>query len=155
MNNAVSKSTKMIMAGMAIAALSASVYARGGDDCEFEGRGPRGMNTERMEKFREQHLAALHEKLKLSPQQETAWKKYAAQKPMLDETSRPDPAEMAKLNAPERMEKGLERMKAREARMSEHLGALKEFYAVLTPEQQKTFDEQMPGFGGRWMHGAK
>ena len=29
------KSVKMILAGMAIAALSASVYARGGDDCEY------------------------------------------------------------------------------------------------------------------------
>lgn len=149
MNNTVSKSAQMIMAGMAIAALSASVYARGGDDCEFAGRGPGGMNSERMERFHEQHLARLHEKLKLSPQQETAWKKYAALKPMLDEKSRPDPAEMAKLNAPERMEKGLEHMKAMEARMSEHLAVLKEFYAVLTPEQQKTFDDQMPGFGAR------
>ncbi len=67
MNNTVSKSAKMIMAGMAIAALSASVYARGGDDCEFEGRGPGGMNTERMEKFREQHLAKLHDKVEAVP----------------------------------------------------------------------------------------
>ena len=43
-------------------------------------------------------------------------------------------------------------MKTMEARMTEHLAALKEFYAVLTPEQQKIFDEQTPPFGG---HGRR
>lgn len=33
-----------------------------------------------------------------------------------------------------------------EKNMTEHLVALKEFYAVLTPEQQETFGEQMRGF---------
>ena len=36
-----------------------------------------GMNPERMEKMHEQHLATLHDKLKLTAQQETAWKKFA------------------------------------------------------------------------------
>ena len=153
------KSAKMIMAGMAIAALSASVYARGGD-CDY-GSGPgygmhggMGMNPERMEKMHEQHLATLHDKLKLTAQQETAWKKFAAVNPMADKSARPDPAEMAKLNAPQRLEKGLEHMKTMEAKMTEHLAALKEFYAVLTPEQQKIFDEQMP-FGGRGNRGPR
>lgn len=143
------KSVKMLMAGIAIAALSASVYARGGADCGF-GDGPMtGRNAERMEKMHEQHLATLHDKLKLTAQQETAWKKFAANKPMFDKANRPDPAEMQKLNAPQRMEKGMEHMKAMETKMTEHLAALKEFYAVLTPEQQKIFDEQTPPFGGR------
>jgi Spy/CpxP family protein refolding chaperone len=43
-------------------------------------------------------------------------------------------------------------MKVMETKMTEHLAALKEFYAVLTPEQQKTFDEQMPRFGDRRGH---
>ncbi len=147
------KTLKMILAGMAIAALSASVYARGGEGCEY-GYGPgsgygmhggqMGMHPERMEKMREQHLATLHDKLKLTAQQENAWKKFAASQPMLDKTARLDPAEMEKLNAPQRLEKGLEHMRAMEARMTEHLAALKEFYAVLTPEQQKIFDEQTP-----------
>ena len=103
-----------------------------------------------------EHLAALHDKLKLTAQQETAWKKFAAQQPMLDKADRPDPAEMAKLNAPQRLEKGLEHMRAMEAKMTEHLAALKEFYAVLTPEQQKIFDEQMPRFGERrWQRSGR
>ena len=56
---------------------------------------------------------------------------------------------MDKLHAPQRLGKGIEHMKAMETTMTEHLAALKEFYAVLTPEQQKTFDEQMPSFGDR------
>ena len=160
MNKALNKSAKMILAGMAIAALSASVYARGDEDCgygEHGGMGEHGammgMNPERMEKMHEEHLAKLHDKLKLTAQQETAWKKFAAQKPMLDKANRPDPAEMEKLNAPQRLEKGLEHMKAMEAKMAEHLTALKEFYAALTPDQQKIFDDQsMPR---RWRHEQK
>jgi Spy/CpxP family protein refolding chaperone len=151
------KSVKMIMAGMAIAALSASVYARGGD-CDYgpgmQG-GRMGMDTERMEKMHEAHLATLHDKLKLTAQQEAAWKKFAAVNPMADKSARPDSAEMAKLNAPQRMEKGLEHMKTMEAKMAEHLTALKEFYAVLTPEQQKTFDEHTPMFGGSGGRGPR
>jgi periplasmic protein CpxP/Spy len=143
-------SVKMLMAGVAIAALSASVYARGGDDCGFGDRGAMSdRHIERMEKMHEKHLAALHDKLKLTAQQETAWKKFAANKPVFDKANRPDPAEMQKLNAPQRMEKGMENMRAMEKTMTEHLAALKEFYAVLTPEQQKIFDEQTPPFGDR------
>lgn len=140
------KSLKMLLAGAAIIAVSATAYARGNEDC---GHGPMGMDSAKMEKYHEQHLATLHDKLKLSAQQETAWKKFAAVKPMLNPASRPDPAEMDKLSAPQRLEKGLEHMKAMEAKMTEHLAALKEFYAVLTPAQQKTFDAQTPHHGMR------
>jgi hypothetical protein len=153
--NDMNKSVKMLMAGVAIAALSASVYARGGEDCGYGDRGPMmgGMKTERMEKMREEHLAKLHDKLKLGAQQETAWKKFTASTPM-GNMERPDPKEMAKLNAPQRMEKGLEQMRTMEKKMAEHLAVLKEFYAALTPEQQKTFDDQMPSHGDRgFRHG--
>ena len=148
------KSVKMRLAGAAIIALSASAYARSGEDCGYgEHGGMMGMNSERMEKYHEQHLAKLHDKLKLSAQQEPAWKKFAAVDPMADKSLRPDPAEMEKLNAPQRMEKGLEHLKVMETKLSEHLAALKEFYAVLTSEQQKTFDENMPHHEGK--HGHK
>ncbi|MDD5056436.1 MAG: Spy/CpxP family protein refolding chaperone [Sideroxydans sp.] len=149
------KSVKMIMAGVAIAALSASVYARGGD-CGDWGGGPMmgggsmkgGMNIERMQKMHDARMTNLHDKLKLTSKQEAAWKKFAAFDPVRG-TNRPDPAEMDKLNAPQRMEKGLERMREMETKMAEHLAVLKEFYAVLTPEQQKVFDDEMPAPGAR------
>ena len=153
MNKLFNKSAKMILAGMAIAALSASAYARGGEDCGYGGHGGMmGGDPAKMEKMHEQHLATLHDKLKLTAQQEPAWKKFTENNPMADKSARPDPAEMAKLNAPQRLEKGLEHMKTMETKMTEHLAALKEFYAVLTPEQQKTFDEQTPRFGDRRGH---
>jgi hypothetical protein len=149
------KSVKMIMAGIAIAALSASAYAHGREGCGFGEHGPvSDKQVERFEKLHEQHLAALHDKLKLTAQQETAWKKFAANKPVLDKANRPDPAEIQKLNAPQRLEKHLDQLRASETRLTEHLAALKEFYAVLTPEQQKIFDEQTPPFGGRGEHGG-
>jgi Spy/CpxP family protein refolding chaperone len=144
------KSVKMILAGAAIIAMSTGAFARGGEDCGYgEHGGMPGMNPERMEKMHEKHLDTLHDKLKLTAQQEPAWKKFAAVNPMGDKSARPDPAEMDKLNAPQRLEKGIEHMKAMETKMTEHLAALKEFYAVLTPEQQKIFDEQTPPFGDR------
>ncbi len=146
MNKALNKTLKMLLAGVVMAGLSAGVYARGGE-CGDYGYGEHGVmmgkHPERMEKMRDEHMTALHDKLKLTAKQEAAWKKYAASKPMQDKSLRIDPAEMDKLNAPQRLEKGLEHMRAMEAKLTEHLAALKEFYAVLTPEQQKTFDDQM------------
>jgi len=150
------KSMKMILAGAAIIAMSAGAYARGGEDCGYGGHGGMmGWDSAKMEKYHEQHLAKLHDKLKLTAQQEPAWKKFTANNPMADKAARPDPAEMQKLNAPQRLEKGLEHMKTMETRMTEHLAALKEFYATLTPEQQKTFDEQTPMFGGHGERGPR
>jgi protein CpxP len=150
MNATVNKSAKMLLAGMAIAALSANVYARGNQDCGYGVPGQMSdRQIERMDKIREEHQATLHEKLKLTAQQESAWKKFTASQPMPGKTARLDRAEMQKLNAPQRMENGLVHMRAMEKAMTEHLAALKEFYAVLTPEQQKVFDEQTPRFGDR------
>jgi len=108
-----------------------------------------------MEKMREAHQSALHEKLKLTAQQESAWKKFTASQPMPNKAARMDRTEMQKLNAPQRMEKGIEHMRTMEKAMTEHLAALKEFYAVLTPEQQKVFDEQTPRFGDRGSRGDR
>ncbi len=153
MNTALNKSAKVILAGMAIAALSVNVHARGSRDCGYGYGMPGQMSDrqiERMEKIRTKHQTALHEKLKLTAKQEPAWKKFTASQPVPNEAARPDPAEMQKLNAPQRMEKGLEHMRMMEKTMTEHLAAVKEFYAVLTPEQQKIFDEQTQRRHRRW-----
>jgi hypothetical protein len=92
------KSMKMILAGAAIIAMSAGAYARGGEDCGYGGHGGMmGWDSAKMEKYHEQHLAKLHDKLKLTAQQEPAWKKFTANNPMADKAARPDPAEMQKL----------------------------------------------------------
>jgi Spy/CpxP family protein refolding chaperone len=110
--------------------------------------GHMGGHTERHARMMEQHHTQLHEALKLSAEQEPAWKKL-----MESEQSGPamggGPAEdWAKLNTPERAEKMLELSKARQVQMAEHVSALKAFYAVLTPEQQKTFEDFHSGHRG-------
>ncbi|AXA93735.1 Spy/CpxP family protein refolding chaperone [Massilia sp. YMA4] len=88
-----------------------------------------------------QRQQKLHDALKLTATQETAWNAYiAAIKPQTP-VGRPQHIDFKSLPAPERMEKRIERQKERLAKQEARLAALKTFYAVLTPEQQKTFDQ--------------
>ncbi|AVR98743.1 Spy/CpxP family protein refolding chaperone [Pseudoduganella armeniaca] len=88
-----------------------------------------------------QRQQKLHDSLKLTAAQETAWNTYiAAIKPQAP-IGRPDRVDFKSLPAPERMEKRIERQKEHLAKQESRLAALKTFYAVLTPEQQKTFDQ--------------
>lgn len=93
----------------------------------------------------EQHQKHLHDALKLSADQEPAWKKFteSMQRPARPERGNRD--EWAKLTTPERAEKMLDLAKQRQERMAEHVSALKSFYSILTPEQRKVFDEQHMG----------
>jgi Spy/CpxP family protein refolding chaperone len=88
-----------------------------------------------------QRQQKLRDALKLSAAQETAWNTYiAAIKPQTP-VGRPDRVDFKSLPAPERLEKRIELQKEHLAKQESHLAALKTFYAVLTPEQQKTFDQ--------------
>lgn len=95
----------------------------------------------------EKHRAQLHDKLKLSPTQEPAWKSFieAVMPSMADMHHGAKPGQDSKteaaLTTPAQMEKMLAQAKARVERMQTKLEALKTFYALLSPEQQKTFDE--------------
>lgn len=109
---------------------------------------------EKHAKMLEQHHQQLHDALKLTPEQESGWKKL-----MDAEQARPatSGAEMAKedwskLTTPERAEKMLALSKARQEHMSEYVAALKGFYATLTVEQKKTF-EDMHAAQRNEMHG--
>jgi len=99
------------------------------------------------------HLANLKAKLKITASQEAAWNTFAdSMKPPADMMGkRPDRAEMEKLTTPERIDKmqalHKEHMAAMEAMMNKHAEATKAFYAVLSPEQQKTFDAETAKMG--------
>lgn len=128
-----------------VAATSYGCGSKGGRASFFEHRG------ERMER----HQRRLLEALKLSPEQAIAWKKFVASAgpiPMSREAYGSE--DWTTLTSPERAEKMLDMMRMRQARMGEHVAALKEFYAVLTPEQQKIFDD-FHGSGRRGMHGMR
>jgi periplasmic protein CpxP/Spy len=117
----------------------------------------RGMRHDQRDPAKmQQHMAKreadLKAKLKIEPSQEAAWTSFTtAMKPPADWAARRDTmrAEMQKLTTPER----IDRMKAmraqRDAEMDKRAQATKDFYAVLTPDQKKTFDSRaMMGRGG-------
>lgn len=86
----------------------------------------------------------LKEKLKLTPEQEPAWNAWVSRmKPEAgpDKRQRMTRPEWEKLSAPERMERQLSHMKKMEEALAKRLEATKSFYAALTPEQQKVFNE--------------
>lgn len=100
-----------------------------------------GSKAERMQERYQARHEQLHKELKLSEAQEPAWKAFTEKSgPRAAGWQAPDRDAMAKLTAPERMEKMLEMSRQHQAFMSERLEALKAFYAVLTPEQRQVFD---------------
>lgn len=91
------------------------------------------------------HHKKLLEALKLTTAQEAGWKKLLdAEHPQ----SRMAPGKVedwSKLTTPERADRMLERTKEQQLQQTGHAMALKEFYATLTPEQKKVFDEHHSG----------
>jgi periplasmic protein CpxP/Spy len=105
-------------------------------------------------------LAQLHKELKLTSAQEADWKTWSDkvnQVRAAKKEARPDLETLRKLSAPDRLQKMIEFGKTRHAAaMEDILTATRTFYATLTPEQRKTFDDLTP-FGERalkWHHGG-
>ncbi len=98
----------------------------------------------RWQEHRTQRTAALKEKLKLTPEQEAAWNKFAGvAKPEQRHRDRQGMRdEFGKMNTPQRVDKMLAMSEMRRARMAERAEALKGFYAQLSPEQQSMFDAE-------------
>jgi periplasmic protein CpxP/Spy len=108
---------------------------------------------EQIEAQREKRLAALHDKLNLRGTQETAWAEFvAATVPPAHPDFEARRAELANLNAPDRAQKMLDQLKLHEANLTKHVQALKTFYAQLSMEQQKIFDESFKAFMQHRLH---
>ena len=139
---------KRFLIGVMAATLGAASLAAHAQrpDC-----GPRGAghhSPEKMAERFEKRQSELHDKLKLNASQEGAWKAYVDRIRPAAPAQRPDRAEIEKLPAPERMERMYGFMQENQKRMADRIAATKEFYAVLTPEQKKIFDEEFkPGRG--------
>jgi len=104
----------------------------------------------RWEARRAEHLSALKARLNLAPEQEAAWNTFvSASQPGMhrlggDRQAKRD--EFARLSTPERLDRMQAMSEMRRVKMAERTGAIKAFYAELTPEQQKVFDaEAMTG----------
>jgi hypothetical protein len=96
--------------------------------------------------------ARLHDLLKLTAQQESAWANYqAAIKPPAFDGKRPEHKPFDKLTAPERLTLALDMTKKHEAMLETRLKAVTAFYGQLNPAQQTLFDEH--GLGGE--HGRR
>ncbi|WP_420475004.1 Spy/CpxP family protein refolding chaperone [Noviherbaspirillum sp. ST9] len=145
---------KRFLIGVLAAGLGAASFGAYADrgDCGPMGAGfgGHGRSPEKMAEHFDKRQSELHDKLKLNANQEGAWKNYMARIKPQEPPKRPDRAEIDKLPAPERMDRMFGFMQENEKRMADRIAATKEFYAVLTPEQKKVFDEEFrPGPGHR------
>lgn len=136
MNNYRKFTRSILLAAGFGAFLASPAFAEAG--CET--MGGRQAHAEHHGKMMEAHHKQLHEALKLTPEQEAGWKKLLdAEQPKA--SSAGERADWSKLSTPERAEKMLELQNARQAHMGEYVAALKGFYATLSSEQKKIFEE--------------
>ena len=107
----------------------------------------------------ERHSAELKARLKLRADQEAAWTAFTnAIKPPAIPTTRPDPAGLAQLNTPDRLDQLESLHQQRAQAMSQRHQATRAFYSALDAEQQKVFDAETrrlmaPGTGTGPEHG--
>ena len=149
---------KSIIIGLTVLGLGGTTLAVQAHDVKAHGAKHEQMQAKRGERVAA-HQQKLHATLKLTPAQEAAWSTYtAAFKPVAraERGERGERGAWKALAAPERMAKRVEMAKERVAMMETRLGATTTFYAVLTPEQKKLFDENSKHRGGhRMKHGMK
>jgi Spy/CpxP family protein refolding chaperone len=143
--------TGLAAAGIGLTAMSSFAQMPPPGGPEGAGPGPAGghppsaAQIAKFEQHRAKRQAELHDKLKITAAQEGAWKSFTEKTaPVRPATppARPDKDEMEKMTTPQRLDRMAEFAKKREADMTAHIAAVKEFYAVLSPEQQKLFDQE-------------
>lgn len=142
---------KPLLIASLLAAVGLAAVAQGMEQGGMRhGRG----DPAQMQQMRAKHQDELKAKLKLAPNQESAWASFTAamQPPAAMLAARPDHAAMDKLTTPERIDMMKGMRAARDAQMNQRADATKAFYATLTPEQKQVFDAQHKARGGR--HGG-
>jgi len=113
----------------------------------------------------EGHLAALKVELKITPDQDSAWKTFTDKARQQADTMIARRAQMfsqapaTPQSAPDRLAQRTEFAKQRMANMETMTAAVKDLYAVLTPEQKILADRQLAhgpmGGGGHGMGGGR
>jgi protein CpxP len=154
-------------AGASAMAQGAPVAPPGGPPAAGMHAGPYGAHMGRhdpakMQAWMAKRQAELKAKLKITPAQEGAWTTFTASMQPPAPIARLTPeqrAEFDKLSTPDRIDKmrtlRTQRMADMSAAMDKRGEATKTFYAVLTPEQQKTFDAEHKKFGPREGRGGR
>ena len=128
------------LGGAAIAASNPGA-APAAEGCHWGAFGSHGANSAERTAKRQ---AALHDKLGLSTMQEAAWKTFTDKLQAAAPTV-PTAAPIAATTAPERADRMVAFLQTAQQRAATRAQAIKEFYAVLSPEQQKIFDSQTQG----------
>ena len=99
--------------------------------------------------FAKKRLADLKAKLNVQPNQESAWTSFAAAMQPPANMQRPDRDAIARMSTPDRIDHMRVLRTQRNAEMDRRGEATKAFYAQLSAEQKKTFDEAtVRKFGG-------
>lgn len=91
---------------------------------------------------RAERLAHIKQTLQITPAQDAVWNAWVASMQPPANWKRPDRAELARLPTPERIDRMRVLRAERMARMDRRADATKVFYAALSPEQKRVFDEQ-------------
>ena len=106
--------------------------------------GATGQHGEKFAERMAKRQAALHDKLALTTGQEAAWQVFTA-KMQATIPTRSDARPAKPLTAPERAERKAAFLQVAQQQAASRVQPIKEFYAVLSPEQQKIFDSQFHG----------
>ena len=120
-------------------------------------RHDRARHIEHMKARQAQHLAELKDKLQLAPGQESAWQSFgSAMQPPAEPMQRMQRDEFKQLTTPQRLDLMEKRRAERAERFAGRTAATRAFYARLTPEQQKRFDDETLRMmaGGHRGHGG-
>lgn len=140
-----------------------SAFAQGSPVAEPQGPAA-GMghmhNPAMMQKMRDmmvqrhaQHLEALKTTLKLQPEQEGNWTTFAnSMKPTGPRLEKRTLEDMDKLTTPERIDKMMVFKAKRDVESHQRADATKAFYAVLSDDQKKMFDQHTAKYMKRMAH---
>lgn len=97
---------------------------------------------ERYARHHQERLTELKQQLQLTPAQEGAWTQFSqSMTPPAMMAHRPDREALSRLPTPERIDQMRALRQQHMAEMDRRAEATKAFYASLTPEQKKRFDE--------------
>jgi periplasmic protein CpxP/Spy len=127
-------------------ALSSTAYAEHHGNCHD--RGQKWSESKHSDHF-EKHQVELHEKLKLSANQEPAWKAFQTAVQPTD-SKKPDFEALNKLNTLERLDRMQAFEKEHQVEHDKKTLAIRTFYTQLNTDQKKVFDENaMPKHMGK------
>ncbi|HZY17412.1 MAG TPA: Spy/CpxP family protein refolding chaperone [Ramlibacter sp.] len=148
--------TAALLAGIGLAAQAQPAPATGDAPAPGAQVQRKHHDPQRMAEHMNKRLADLKQKLQLNAGQEAAWTSFTTAMQPAAGRQRPDPAALASMSTPDRIDQMRALRDQRNAEMDRRADATKAFYATLSTEQKKTFDaETARMFQPRRMHGGE